>query len=238
MNDDYYCKRIRSLAAAGLSQRKAREELDIGTSRFYRLIGGMGALTWRQYEPEEETVIQKAERAHGRPIMDMIEDLADEGLSMRQAADRLGVNRESLRLFVKDLRNNPWLPNEVARTWLKKTGETIPSAARRLAETCTLAEAARIIGYCDGASLRRALNARGAKVKFREADKGRLGFAWSWEQRTGETLVQAAERLGKAHTSKEVAKIIGYANAQSLQRKLYDLGARVRFKSSRIAPHQ
>lgn len=166
MNDDYYCKRIRSLAAAGLSQRKVRDELGIGTSRFYRLIGSMGTLPWRQYEPEEETVIQKAERVHGRTIMELVEELADEGLSMRQAADRLGVNRESLRVFVKDQRSNPWLPNDIAGGWLRSTGETVLSAARRMSQTHTLAEAARIIGYAEGASLRRALRVRGAQVEF------------------------------------------------------------------------
>lgn len=233
LSDDYCKRRIRNLAATGLSQRKVREQLGLGTSRFYRLLGSMKELTWRQYEPTKETVVQQAERLRGRPLAEKIEELADEGLSMRQAADRLGLNRESLRVFVKTLPKSPWPPNEVARDWLRKTGETIPAAARRLAETHTLAEAARIIGYRDGASLRRALHVRGAKVTFREPDKGRVGFAWAWEQRTGETLVAAAQRLGESHTSAEVAKIIGYANATSLQRKLYALGVRVKFQKRR-----
>lgn len=230
LTDDYCKRRIRSLATAGLSQRKVREQLGLGTSRFYRLVGGMKELAWRQYEPTEETVVQQAERLHGRHLAELIEDLADEGLSMRQAADRLGLNRESLRVFVKTLPRSPWLPNEVARTWLKKTGETIPAAARRLAETHTLAEAARIIGYRDGASLRRALLARGAEVKFLKRDKSAIGPGWLWQQRTGEPMAVAAERLGRLHTAEEAAAIIGYANGRSLRNALCAKGLRVKFQ--------
>lgn len=229
LTDDYCKRRIRSLAAAGLSQRKVREQLGLGTSRFYRLIEKM-KVSWQQYEPTEETVVQRAERLHGRPLAELIEDLADEGLSMRQAADRLGLNRESLRVFVKGLQHSPWLPNEVARTWLKKTGETIPAAGRRLAETHTLAEAARMIGYRDGASLRRALNVRGAKVRFLKDDRRRRGRAWAWEERTGEDLVEAATRLGKTHTLDEAAALMGYPKGTSLRRTLYSRGARVQFQ--------
>lgn len=120
---------------------------------------------WRK--PSTMHTIQDVERERQRPFAQLLADLAEEGLSMRKAAIVLDVNREAVRRYVEKLGDaSPFDDRWIAQAWLHKTGETVAQPARRLADTHTLAQAARVIGYRDGWSLRLALRARNVTVEF------------------------------------------------------------------------
>jgi hypothetical protein len=113
--------------------------------------------------------IAQIEARWGMPFSQLLEDLAEQDFSMRQAAIALGCNREALRVYVASMERSPWAPREVAAVWLRQTGETITAAARRLAETHTISQAARVLGYYNCMGLRKALKVRGVTVQFQRA---------------------------------------------------------------------
>lgn len=147
---------IKRLAGQGKSQREVRRLTGLGYVRFKRLVEEMPDLAWIGPQPKQEQP----------DLSEQILALAEQDLSMRQAAEALGINREKFRLIAATMPNNPWGPRDIAQAWLHKTGETVAQTARRLADTHTLIQVATLIGYGDGRALRKALIARNAHVKF------------------------------------------------------------------------
>lgn len=148
---------IVQLAADHLSQREVRRQLGLGYLRFKRLLSEMKPVTW--FDPMAKSKAEKLD--------EHLMEMAERGLSMRQAALALGINREKVRLMAAAMGDeNPWGPREVASIWKEQSGETVAQTARRLADTHTLIQVATLIGYGDGRALRKALIARNVHVKF------------------------------------------------------------------------
>lgn len=123
----------------------------------------------RRARPGKFLSVQEVERRWGLPLHQLLSDLAEQDFSMRQAADALGCNRETLRAYAASMDRSPWAPRDVAATWEQQTGETITAAARRLAETHTVSQAARALGYYNCSGLLKALRVRGVTVQFQRA---------------------------------------------------------------------
>lgn len=149
---------IKRLAGQGKSQRQVRRLTGLGYVRFKRLVEAMPGLQWADPQPPQ-------------PQLDLTEQilaLAEQDLSMRQAAKVMGINREKFRLLVAGMENNPWGPREVAALWEEISGETVVQTAQRMARDHTVAEVARAVGYADCAGLKKHLRVAGVEIAFRK----------------------------------------------------------------------
>ncbi|WP_313417022.1 hypothetical protein [Pseudomonas oryzihabitans] len=94
--------------------------------------------------------------------------LAKRGHSIRQCAEIMGVGREALRAYAHRLGDqSPFSSRWVAQNWVRTSGETVVTTARRLAPTHTLIQVAKVIGYGDGCALVKALAVRGVALEFK-----------------------------------------------------------------------
>lgn len=115
--------------------------------------------------------IKEVEQRWGLPVEQLLLDLAEQHLSMRQAASAIGLNRERVRQLAAAMPNNPWAPREVATLWEEISGETVVQTAKRMARDHTVAEVARAVGYADCAGLKKHLRVAGVEIAFRKRSR-------------------------------------------------------------------
>ncbi len=161
LSDERATRMIVQMAAQHYSQRETRRQLGLGYLRFKRLLSEMKPVTWADPMAKPKTEDLSAQ----------LIELADRGLSMRQAALALGLNREKVRLMAAAMENNPWAPREVATLWKEISGETVVQTAKRMARDHTVAEVARAVGYADCAGLKKHLRVAGVEIAFRKRSR-------------------------------------------------------------------
>lgn len=106
------------------------------------------------------------EARFGIPFDELMREYAARGISRSEAGRQLGVNPNSLRQIL--LRGyDPFMPQDAAMRYLRQNGESLATAAARLAKTHTLNQAAQLLGVQHQA-LRRALEARGITIEFKK----------------------------------------------------------------------
>lgn len=103
----------------------------------------------------------------GVPFWGLITAMAEKGYSKTETAEFLGVCAAGFcRMMLVNPKLDPF-PCQVSRQYLIDTGESVVSAARRLAaQGMHMEAAARHIGFTASNGLKQALEARGAVVAF------------------------------------------------------------------------
>lgn len=100
------------------------------------------------------------------PFSDLVRDFAAQGLSRRQAAEAMSIHYNHFtRILHRD--GDPFASPSVAKAYLERTGENMNDAIMRLAQTHTLAAAARVLGYRNNSGLGKYLKAQGIEVQFK-----------------------------------------------------------------------
>jgi hypothetical protein len=161
----------RAIADQGLSIRHAGEILGMHRDTLRRLVGEAGEPVHFEHIKVRSDVAFR----EGMPFWRYVAIKADEGLSRMQVA---AMVNQSYKGFMHTVEQNPdkdpFPERSVAREWLKDTGETVVSTSRRLARNgYSLTQAAKVIGYRHGSSLRDALDARGANIAWPDGRKVR-----------------------------------------------------------------
>lgn len=105
----------------------------------------------------------------------LVADFADQGLSRSDTARAMGYKIDSFyKLLARNQQHDPFDTSVIPLAYLNDTGESMRRALERMAaEGRSWGYAARIIGYADGARLKRAALTRGINVEMNSKHTGR-----------------------------------------------------------------
>jgi hypothetical protein len=118
---------------------------------------------------------RQVEARWGVPFWQLVSDFAEQGLSRTETAKAIGYRFDSFsHLLAQNPSKDPFDSYVIAIQYLKDTGEGFREALERMsAEGRSWAYAARVIGYSDGARLKRAARSRGIIVEMNSSNTGR-----------------------------------------------------------------
>lgn len=118
---------------------------------------------------------REVEERWGVPFWQLVADFADQGLTRFDTARAIGYRPDSFcKMLAQHPKRDPFDASAVALAYLKDTGETIRQALERMAaEGRSWGYAARVIGYSQCDTLKRAAIKRGIIVQMNSKHTGR-----------------------------------------------------------------
>lgn len=136
------------------------------------------------------TGIRIVEARWGVKFWQLISDFAEQGLSRFDTARAIGYSPQGFcHLLSRHPEKDPFEPSSRALAYLKDTGENLREALERMArEQRSWGYAARVIGYSDGHTLKKAARHRGIFVDMNSKHPGRPRVRPEPKKRDGLTL--------------------------------------------------
>lgn len=121
------------------------------------------------------TGIRLVEARWGVEFWQLVSDFAEQGLNRFDTARALGYSPQGFcHLLSRTPSKDPFDPSSRSLAYLKDTGENFREALERMAlEQRSWAYAARVIGYSDGHTLKKAAQHRGIAVEMNSKHPGR-----------------------------------------------------------------
>lgn len=121
------------------------------------------------------TGLRQVEARWGMDFWQLIADFAEQGLTRFDTARALGYTEQAFcHLLSRHPKRDPFEPSSRALAYLQDTGENLRQALERMAvEHRSWGYAARVIGYADGSTLKRAAEHRGIFVEMNSKAPGR-----------------------------------------------------------------
>lgn len=118
---------------------------------------------------------RQIEARWGVEFWQLVADFADQGLTRFDTARALGYTEPAFcHLLSRHPKRDPFEPSSRALSYLKDTGENLRQALERMAaEGRSWGYAARVIGYSQCDTLKRAATARGIFVQMNSKHTGR-----------------------------------------------------------------
>ena len=156
---------------------------------------------------------RRIEARWGVPLPQLLQDMADQGLNRRQAAEALGVTYGSVFKWVSGLDEDPFGSGGVATDWVRDTCVPFGEEVRRLHKLgYNITQAARALGYRNNWGLRYAMRQKGIDVQFDARDRLTI-----YCDARGVSVEQALARFA---TLTDAGKAMGYASADGLRQIL------------------
>lgn len=118
---------------------------------------------------------RQVENRWGMDFWRLIADFAYQGLSRFDTARAIGYTEKAFcSLLCRHPSKDPFDPSSKSLAYLRDTGENLREALERMSkEGRSWGYAARVIGYCDGHTLKKAAEHRGIIVEMNSRPPGR-----------------------------------------------------------------
>lgn len=136
------------------------------------------------------TGIRLVESRWGVEFWQLVSDFADQGLNRFDTGRALGYSPQGFcHLLSRHPGKDPFEPSSRALAYLRDTGENLREALERMSkEGRSWGYAARVIGYCDGHTLKKAAEHRRIVVQMNSKHPGRPRLHKQPEKRGDLTL--------------------------------------------------
>lgn len=121
------------------------------------------------------TGVRLVEARWGVEFWQLVSDFAEQGLNRFDTARALGYSPKGFcHLLSRHPGKDPFDPASRSLAYLRDTGENLRQALERMSkESRSWAYAAKVIGYCDGHTLKKAAQHRGIAVEMNSKHPGR-----------------------------------------------------------------